>query len=95
VYTGRPDLKLWVVSSPKKVCAYLWSVHSNPGPAAERERVFGRFYRVAENRSRGSGIGLSLVARIASSHGARIEVGEGLNGRGFGVSVFFKDAADH
>jgi signal transduction histidine kinase len=58
-----------------------------PGVApAERERIFDRFYRVAGSGERGSGIGLSLVARIAASHGATIAVGDG---RGFRVSVVF------
>lgn len=59
-----------------------------PGVAlAERERIFDRFYRASGTRSSGSGIGLSLVARIARFHGAGIEVGEGLAGRGFGIRV--------
>ena len=92
MYTGSPDLTHW--NGTHMIC--LQVLDNGPGvPASERERVFGRFYRLAENVSRGSGIGLSLVAQIANSHGARIEVGEGLNGRGFGVSIFFEDAADH
>ena len=61
-----------------------------PGvPAAERARIFDRFYRVAGNGASGSGIGLSLVARIAAMHGATVEVGAGLGGRGLGVNVWF------
>ncbi|MDC8013250.1 sensor histidine kinase [Tahibacter soli] len=61
-----------------------------PGVAPdERERIFDRFYRVAGSRERGSGIGLSLVARIAASHGATIAVGDGVGGRGFGVTILF------
>jgi signal transduction histidine kinase len=61
-----------------------------PGvPPAEHQAVFRRFHRVAGNRARGSGIGLSLVAGIAQLHGARIETGTGLDGRGFGVRVLF------
>ena len=42
-----------------------------PGvPAAERERVLGRFVRLEESRSEpGSGLGLSLVAAVARLHG--------------------------
>ncbi|WP_454733967.1 MULTISPECIES: sensor histidine kinase [Cupriavidus] len=44
-----------------------------PGiPAAERERVFDRFYRVPEAPTGGSGLGLAIVAEIAQSHGARV-----------------------
>jgi signal transduction histidine kinase len=63
---------------------------NGPGVAQEdRPRIFDRFYRVAGSNERGSGIGLSLVARIAQSHGASIEIGPGLDGRGFGISVVF------
>lgn len=61
-----------------------------PGvPETDRERIFDRFHRVAGSAEGGSGIGLSLVARIARSHGANIATGPGLNGRGFGVTVRF------
>jgi two-component system sensor histidine kinase QseC len=65
-----------------------------PGvPAAERERIFDRFYRVPGTPGRGSGIGLSLVARIASLHAATLEVSEGLDGRGLGISLRFASAS--
>ena len=64
-----------------------------PGvPTAERERIFDRFYRVPGTPGRGSGIGLSLVARIASLHAATIEVSEGLDGRGLGITLCFAAA---
>lgn len=47
---------------------------SGPGiPAAERERVFDRFYRSAEAQAAtGSGLGLAIVKAIAERHGARL-----------------------
>jgi two-component system, OmpR family, sensor histidine kinase QseC len=61
-----------------------------PGVAEpDRERIFDRFYRAAGNVESGSGIGLSLVARITQSHSATIATGAGLDGRGFGISVRF------
>jgi len=61
-----------------------------PGvPVEERQRIFDRFYRVAGSGDRGSGIGLSLVSRIAQLHGAAIEVCEGIGGCGFSVTVRF------
>lgn len=47
-----------------------------PGiPAAERERVLRRFYRLDKSRSRpGSGLGLSLVKAIAGFHGAELKL---------------------
>lgn len=66
-----------------------------PGvPPDEHERIFDRFYRVAGNGERGSGVGLSLVARIAQLHGARIDVGEGIDGRGFGITLRFRVAEE-
>ena len=63
---------------------------NGPGvPAEDRARIFDRFFRVAGSNERGSGIGLSLVARIADSHGAVVETGEGLDGVGFGIAVVF------
>jgi two-component system sensor histidine kinase QseC len=66
---------------------------NGPGVAEEdRTRIFDRFYRAPGSAGRGSGIGLSLVARIAQSHDAPVEVGPGLDDRGFAISVFFKSA---
>lgn len=65
-----------------------------PGvPEAEHERIFDRFYRVPGTPGRGSGIGLSLVARIAKLHAATLEVSQGLDGRGFGVTLCFVSAS--
>jgi signal transduction histidine kinase len=51
-----------------------------PGiPEAERERVFDRFYRVHESRSRqsgGTGLGLPIVRDIVRNHGGRVRLGE-------------------
>jgi signal transduction histidine kinase len=45
-----------------------------PGvPQADRTRVFERFWRAAEQRRAGSGLGLALCAEIAKGHGWRIE----------------------
>jgi two-component system, OmpR family, sensor histidine kinase QseC len=43
-------------------------------PAAERAHIFERFYRSLGSEQSGSGLGLSIVQRIAELHGARIEV---------------------
>ncbi len=54
-----------------------------PGiPAAERERVFERFVRLDDARTRdtgGAGLGLAIVAAVASAHGGTVHVegGEG------------------
>ena len=45
-----------------------------PGiPAAEREKVLERFYRLQMHRATvGSGLGLSLIAAVARHHKARL-----------------------
>ncbi|TCO80475.1 two-component system sensor histidine kinase TctE [Plasticicumulans lactativorans] len=59
-----------------------------PGIAAEeRERVFGRFYRVPGTQAEGSGLGLAIVRDIARSHGGEVTLGAGLDGRGLGARV--------
>ncbi|WP_459615390.1 ATP-binding protein [Bordetella sp. 2513F-2] len=48
---------------------------NGPGiPAAERERVFDRFYRAHAGAVPGSGLGLSLVRTLARRHGARVSL---------------------
>jgi two-component system sensor histidine kinase QseC len=55
----------------------------------DRERVLRRFYRVEGNAASGSGLGLSIVERIAQAHGATLLLGSGLHDRGLGVCVQF------
>jgi two-component system sensor histidine kinase QseC len=55
----------------------------------DKVRVADRFYRGEGNGSSGSGLGLSIVERIAQVHGARLLLEQGLNGKGLGVSVLF------
>jgi two-component system sensor histidine kinase QseC len=63
---------------------------NGPGiPAAERGRVTERFYRVLGSGEEGSGLGLSIVQRIAELHGAVLRLGEGRDGRGLRVEVVF------
>jgi signal transduction histidine kinase len=61
----------------------LLAVSDNgPGiPAAERDRVFRRFYRGDKSRrSKGIGLGLSLVAAVARLHDFQLSLGEGRPG---------------
>ena len=67
---------------------------TGPGiPAAERERVFERFYRVLETGSEGCGLGLAIVREIAQSHNAEIALDSGPNGVGTIVQISFPRAA--
>ncbi len=63
-----------------------------PGvPEGERERVFERFVRLAEARSRddgGSGLGLAIVAELVGAPGGSVRVGDGpLGGARFEVTL--------
>jgi signal transduction histidine kinase len=61
-----------------KPVAVLTVVDDGPGiPESERERVFDRFYRVQESRSResgGTGLGLPIVRDIVRNHGGRVRL---------------------
>ncbi len=61
-----------------------------PGiPEAERATIFQRFTRGSTASAPGSGLGLAIVKRVADRHGATITLGDGLDGRGLGVTVQF------
>lgn len=67
---------------------------NGPGvPQDEREKIFERFFRGSTgNGERGSGIGLSLVERIARAHDAALSVDDGSDGCGLCVRVVFPSA---
>jgi hypothetical protein len=73
--------------------AVLAVTDTGPGiPAAERERVFERFHRgmLADDAAHGtgsSGLGLSIVRRIADAHGATVTLEDGAGGKGLVVRV--------
>jgi signal transduction histidine kinase len=52
---------------------------TGPGvPEEDRDRVVERFVRLEQSRSApGAGLGLSLVAAVATAHGGRLELDEG------------------
>ena len=57
---------------------------------AERERIFERFYRgSATQHTAGSGLGLSIVQRIAELHGASVRFVTPTTGHGTRVEVVF------
>ncbi|MBP3729806.1 MAG: HAMP domain-containing histidine kinase [Lachnospiraceae bacterium] len=69
----------------------LLAVRDNgPGiPKAEQEKIFERFYRSDASRSvQGTGLGLSLVKKIAQLHEAELEL-ESEEGRGSCFKIFF------
>ena len=67
---------------------------SGPGiPAAEREAVLSRFHRLEGSEQPGSGLGLSIVARIAELHGAQLELADAEPAPGLRVRVSWSAAA--
>jgi two-component system OmpR family sensor kinase/two-component system sensor histidine kinase QseC len=55
----------------------------------ERTRIFERFYRAGGTHDYGSGLGLSIVKRIADLHEARITVNTGASQRGTCFTLWF------
>ena len=81
-----------------RVCAQpggpVLEVEDNgPGiPIGERDKVFGRFYRVEGSPGEGCGLGLAIVQEIALLHGASVEIKTPRSGTGTLVVVRFPSA---
>ena len=68
--------------------ATLTVVDQGPGISIdERDRIGRRFYRSLGSGETGSGLGLSIVKRIAEMHGAAVDFSEGAAGRGLRVTL--------
>jgi two-component system OmpR family sensor kinase len=66
---------------------------TGPGiPLPERERVFDRFYRGQSAGGAGSGLGLSIVRRIADALHATVELEDAPAGTGLVARVRFPRA---
>ncbi|MDA8383935.1 MAG: ATP-binding protein [Betaproteobacteria bacterium] len=79
------------VQTRKETRACLLEVVDNgPGLAPDiRERAFERFYRGLGSGTDGSGLGLSIVRRVAELHGASVMLAQPASGTGLEVSVRF------
>ncbi len=94
---GGSRIEVWV-GPVKSGGAMITVADDGPGvDAANRARILERFVRLEESRSTpGSGLGLSLVAAIASAHRAHLQFEDGLEragaqgaGRGLKVTLRF------
>lgn len=67
-------------------------------PEAERERVFERFYRLDDSRSRetgGTGLGLAIAKEAVTMHGGRIEISDGTEGGCAFIIIIPSDGGIH
>lgn len=83
---GRVTVR--VTAAPSRAVAV-----SDDGPtilAADRERIFQRFYRVLGTAEQGSGLGLAIAQEIAHLHDARITPSDDLDGTGNTFTVSFE-----
>lgn len=71
-------------------CGFLEVEDNGPGiPAAERTRVFERFYRVPGSAGPGCGLGLAIVHEIVELHQGRIELADTAGG-GLRMTLIFQ-----
>ena len=75
-----PGTPIEVVLRPQNGYAVMEVVDHGPGiPIAEAGRIFERFHRAENGRSRdhgGSGLGLSIVSAVVAAHGGTVSVVE-------------------
>lgn len=68
---------------------------TGPGiPPKLLPRVFDRFYRIEGSKEQGSGLGLSIVSRIAEIHDAEITLRNNLGNNGLTATITFTRAGD-
>jgi len=91
---GAPPVEVSIMREGESTVALRVRDHGPGVPEAERERIFEPFYRVAGSVSRaapdegyvGTGLGLSLVRRIARHHGGDA-VCEAAEGQGTCIAI--------
>jgi two-component system OmpR family sensor kinase len=87
---GRVDVSVVGAPAGGGGGAQLMVTDDGPGiSAADRARVFDRFYRRAGAAQTGSGLGLAIVKAIADAHNATVTLAEANGGRGLAVTVTF------
>lgn len=84
-----PDTHVVIATAMHEGAATLVVEDQGPGiPVAERDKVFGRFYRIlGHGDTDGSGLGLAIVREICVAHRGRVSLGDGAGGCGLRVAV--------
>lgn len=78
------------ISRTGQTCLLTLRDHGAGIDPAEREQVFGRFYRVKGNMAPGSGLGLSIVRSICEILAVDIRLFTPADNEGLGVELRFK-----
>lgn len=87
---SSPDGQVEVRVASEGSSVVLQVLDDGPGiPPEQRQHVLERFTRLAGQEVLGSGLGLSIVARIAELHDAPMSLSEGLGGKGLSVRLVF------
>ncbi|QDQ81673.1 ATP-binding protein [Paraburkholderia megapolitana] len=89
---GRPGghIEVDIREEVGRVCVSVRD--DGPGVATgDLAHLTSRFFRATGTHATGSGLGLSIVARIAEHFDANLHLGSGIGGRGLAVDVSFPD----
>ena len=88
----KGQIDMAIESRHKRAC--LTVEDSGPGiPAADRERVFDRFFRGTQAGATGSGLGLAIARAIAEKHGATLTLDQSTKLGGLKVELRFESPA--
>jgi two-component system, OmpR family, sensor kinase len=86
-----PGTSVLIAIGNKSGQAWLSVTDNGPGiPVSELDKVTERFYRPLGTSASGSGLGLSIVKRIADIHGATLQLESPGNEQGLCATVIFK-----